>query len=64
MSSLIPEAIKAIAGGTFIYVALAEIILAEFNSRSAPDMPSPWRKFVFLSIGLAIMTVFTLWFGH
>lgn len=78
---------KAIAAGTFIYVALVEILLEEFDNHShshshkhkdeeaaelvAPDPkklhgPPASRsvKFVFLLLGVCMMTAFSMLHSH
>lgn len=72
---MVAEIIKAIAGGTFIYVALVEIILEEFQDHghhqhdNKDDDPHHKHdemtnernnKFVFVLMGVGVMSIFSL----
>lgn len=64
LAGFLSEAFKAIAAGTFIYVALMEVITEEFKSTCHKDHPDSdhldqkekWEKFGFIVFGLVIMT--------
>ena len=75
MSSIVAEVVKAIAGGTFIYVALVEIILEEFADHQhhhiKDDEPvdkhednKRYKKFGFVLLGIGMMSIFSLWHSH
>eukprot|EP01122_Echinamoeba_exundans_P014296 TRINITY_DN6442_c0_g1_i1.p1 TRINITY_DN6442_c0_g1~~TRINITY_DN6442_c0_g1_i1.p1 ORF type:complete len:178 (+),score=23.85 TRINITY_DN6442_c0_g1_i1:474-1007(+) len=94
LGSLVTEIMKAIAAGTFIYVALVEILLEEFDTNHGhshghgghhkhkdeeagdhtADEPETKKihgaqaskslKFVFLLLGVAMMTTFSMLHSH
>lgn len=76
LSSLITEIIKSIASGTFIYVALTEILLQEFsekiskkedyeleNDQTHSHISSSlrYKKFLFVMMGVSLMTIFSIY---
>ena len=56
---LVDTIFQCLSGGTFVYVACSEIIVAEFDKGGLQ-----WLKMIFVVLGGAIITV--LWFigGH
>lgn len=55
-SMIVSGVVNAIAAGTFLYVAIVDILHEEFESRERL-----WEKFTLLVCGLALMVVLSIW---
>jgi zinc transporter 1/2/3 len=55
-STIVSGIINAIAAGTFLYVAIVDILHEEFESKERR-----WEKFALLVAGLAFMAVLAMW---
>jgi len=72
LAGFLSESFKGIAAGTFIYVSLMEVIADEFRNHSHREhrqeveftQQEKWKKFSFLSIGLFLMTLVSMYGFH
>eukprot|EP01116_Phalansterium_solitarium_P011886 TRINITY_DN27731_c0_g1_i1.p1 TRINITY_DN27731_c0_g1~~TRINITY_DN27731_c0_g1_i1.p1 ORF type:complete len:318 (+),score=130.15 TRINITY_DN27731_c0_g1_i1:50-1003(+) len=62
-NSIAAEAIKAVSAGTFIYIALVEVIIEEFDSAVSASRRDKILKFIVLLLGATLMCISSI-HGH
>jgi len=69
--SNISQFVKALAAGTFIYVALVDVLVGEFDRKQEKDHKgepndnkATIKKFLMVLVGVFVMTLVSLWHHH